>query len=79
MRKYQNQEVIELCCNQCGKKIKVESGIIKEGVYTAEIKWGYFSNKDGQMHSFDICENCYDQMIEAFAIPAEKKNVHEYL
>lgn len=79
MRTYQNQEIIEVCCNRCGKKIAVENGIIKEGVYTADIRWGYFSNKDGQIHNFDVCEGCYDQMIEEFAIPVEKKKIHEYL
>lgn len=74
-----NNEIEEVICNCCGKKIKAERGIIKEGVFMAEIKWGYFSKKDGEVHSFDICESCYDKMTESFQIPIERKQVREFL
>lgn len=79
MKKYQDKEIVEILCNQCGKKIDVKKGIVKEGVYLAEMKWGYFSNKDGEFHSFELCEECYDKMVEGFLLPIEKKNVREYL
>ena len=31
--------------------------------------WGYFSKKDGETHSFDLCEECYDKWIGGFQIP----------
>ena len=79
MKKYKNKEMNEILCNRCGKKILVERGIVKEGVYFAEMKWGYFSRKDGELHSFELCEECYDEMIESFLLPIEKKNIREYL
>lgn len=79
MKKYQNKEISEILCNQCGKKIDVNNGIVREGVYLSEMKWGYFSKKDGEEHSFELCEECYDKMIEGFLLPIERKSIREYL
>lgn len=65
---------INMRCNCCGKELRVENDIKKEGVASFDIRWGYFSEKDGERHSFQICENCYDKWIEQFKIPVE---VHE--
>ena len=32
-----------------------------------------FSGKDGEIHSFDLCESCYDLLVQEFKIPPEKK------
>ena len=66
-------------CNGCGKKIVVENDIIKEGIFSIEYPFGYFSNKDGQIHQFDLCENCYDQIVEKFQIPCQVEENTEYL
>ncbi len=79
MKKYNNNELAAMYCNCCGKKLKIEHGIVKEGVFTAEISWGYFSEKDGEQHNFDICEDCYERMIEKFKIPVECRNFKEFL
>lgn len=74
MRKYVESEKVgveQVVCNICKKEIKVENGIICEGVFSVDISWGYFSEKDGQIHSFDLCEKCYDEFIKKFAIPAD--------
>lgn len=65
-----------LHCNGCGKTIRKEEGMYREGVFWAEQEWGYFSEKDGERHSFCLCEKCYDRMIRNFVIPVE---VEEYL
>jgi ribosomal-protein-alanine N-acetyltransferase len=41
--------------------------------------WGYFSKKDGERHSFDLCEHCYDKIIETFALPVEAAEATELL
>lgn len=61
----------EMRCNVCGKKLKVEHGILKEDVFTARKEWGYFSEKDLQVHSFNICEECYNKMVSSFVIPVD--------
>lgn len=69
----------EVYCNNCGKKIKVENEIIKEGVMSIDYKWEYFSEKDGEEHSFDLCEHCYDVIVEKFKHPVLKNDYTELL
>ncbi len=42
-----------------------------EGVFRVDYEWGYFSEKDGERHSFDLCEACYDKLLRSFQIPVE--------
>ncbi len=72
------QETKEIFCNVCGKSLKVENDILKEDAFEARKQWGYFSKKDATVHSFTICEDCYDNMVEQFAIPPEVTEVTEY-
>lgn len=73
MRKY------SLFCNMCGKEIKMEKNVAREGVLAVEHTWGYFSEKDGEIHSFDLCEQCYDHLTAQFKIPPAIKKQTEYL
>ena len=69
MRKYKNQDenqVLEIYCNCCGKKLKTEKDLVQEGVFPVHMQWGYFSGKDGECHSFDVCEKCYDRWVASF-------------
>ncbi|MCD7716344.1 MAG: hypothetical protein LUI39_07820 [Lachnospiraceae bacterium] len=63
-------------CNGCGKTIAIEDDMYREGVLLVRQEWGYFSEKDGERHSFCLCEACYDKIIQNFAIPVE---IEEYL
>ncbi len=65
-----------LRCNGCGKEITKEKDIIREGVLQVEWNWGYFSGKDGEKHSFCLCESCYDKIRKTFVLPV---TVEEYL
>lgn len=72
MKKYTSVETNQmerLYCNCCGKEIKIRNGIVEEGVLSVEQQWSYFSNKDGEAHSFDLCEECYNEIIKNFKIP----------
>ena len=74
MRQYQikeTKEIKKIICNQCGKEIPVVDGYPREGVFSVDQTWGYFSEKDGEHHSFDLCESCYDELLKSFLIPAE--------
>lgn len=75
----QNYQVDEIICNQCGKRIKVVNGIIKEGCFEGNISWGYFSNQDGKHDSFELCEECYQKMIDTFKIPVTRVEEKELL
>ena len=50
-----------------------------EGVFEGNQQFGYFSNKDGIRHSFDLCEECYDKLIEGFTVEVTKEEVQELL
>lgn len=74
MKKIQklSQEVLqELVCNKCGKRIALKDGIPREGVCSVEIPWSYFSRKDGEIHRFELCEDCYDEWVARFTVPVE--------
>lgn len=79
MRVYKEEKIEEIYCNKCGRKIEVENDVVKEGVLSIDYKWGYFSNKDGMQHSFDICERCYDNMIQKFLYPVSETEYSELL
>ena len=72
MRKYtKNGQLETVICNCCGKKLIVDKGILREGCISVNHQWDYFSEKDGEIHRFDLCESCYDQMRAQFTIDVE--------
>lgn len=71
------REVVAVLCNQCGKELEVENGIVKEGCFYGDMVWGYFSEKDGQKHHFDLCEDCYNKMVSRFKIPVQTTEENE--
>lgn len=70
---------LEIYCNACGKQLKTENQMELEGVFHGRVQWGYFSGKDGEVHTFDLCEECYDKWISGFCIPVEKTFENELL
>lgn len=79
MRVYEDERLIELYCNQCGKQIKIENEIIQEGNFSVDYRWDYFSDKDGRRHRFDLCEKCYDEIIQNFKYPVDVTDYNELL
>lgn len=80
VRKYSEEtkkKLKNIRCNKCGKEILVENGIAREGVLSISYGWGYFSDKDGQTHYFDMCEKCYDNFVKSFLIPIDVKERNE--
>lgn len=74
MRQYTTREVQgvkKIICNKCGREIAVGEANGTEDVFQVEKRWGYFSNKDNEVHRFDLCEKCYDEWIATFRIPIE--------
>ncbi len=80
MRKYSyNKDLKKIYCNRCGKQFQIEKGIVKEGILEVEYQWSYFSSKDGQIHSFELCEDCYDAIVETFQIPVTTRDSTEMI
>lgn len=61
----------KVICNKCGKELESKNGILHEDGLFVTKDWGYFSGKDLKVHKFNLCEKCYDEMIENFVIPVE--------
>ncbi|MCI8529661.1 MAG: hypothetical protein HFH82_11015 [Lachnospiraceae bacterium] len=82
MREYESGReriLMGVVCNQCGRKLKVEKGYLREFCFSADTVFGYFSRKDGTKHHFDLCEDCYDQLTSQFSIPVEIGEAAELL
>ncbi len=80
MRQYLDKNTLKrIVCNQCGRELKLENGIVQEGVFHGEARWGYFSRKDGEIHSFDLCEGCYDRLSGGFSIPVTVEEQTEFV
>lgn len=79
LREYKNEVLQKVTCNHCGKELKVEKGILKEGCFKAKYHFDYFSDKDGEIHEFDLCEACYDKLTATFVFPVTLKEETEFL
>ena len=66
-------------CNKCGRPICMEEAVEKSDYLRIEKNWGYFSNKDGICQNVNICEECYDELVETFEIPPSEKENTELL
>ena len=72
MRKYGKDGRLEsVICNRCGRKLAVRNGIVREGVFSSDHAWDFFSEKDGEVHHFDLCEECYAEVTGEFMVEVE--------
>lgn len=71
MRRKEDERLVEVICNKCGKSLKLHQEIVQEGDLEIQADWGYFSEKDGEIHCFDLCEQCYDEWVATFKIPID--------
>ena len=73
MRQYhttvkETKEIGKIICNRCGRSIPVIQGVPREDVLEVSKRWGYFSEKDNRLDEFDLCEQCYVEIISEFKI-----------
>lgn len=66
-------------CHSCGRELMEIDGILQEDVLFVKKDWGYFSQKDLQIHEFVICESCYDTWIQSFEHPVHISDKTEVL
>jgi len=59
----------EIRCNLCGRQIKRNGfGYFEEHLSVTKT-WGYGPPADGETHAFELCFDCYDQLVGRFQIP----------
>ena len=78
-KELKENEVEKVFCNQCGKELLLEEGILKEGCFHVEHAFDYFSNKDGCIYSLDLCEECFERWIRGFKHPVQISETKEFL
>ena len=66
------EKIEKIICNKCGKEILVRGGVPQEDVLEVRKRWGYHSRKDNQVDCFDLCEDCYDELISSLRINMEE-------
>jgi len=54
-------------CNKCTREVNLN----KESYFEGMCKWGYESRRDGQIHEFHLCEDCYEELIKSFRIDVD--------
>jgi len=79
MRQYKStmkeiKETDKIICNKCGRVIPVVQGVPQEDTLEVNKRWGYFSNKDNQTDHFDLCESCYDELVDSFKIKIDHES-----
>lgn len=53
------------CCGEsCTKEVPTTKSSFDHEYATIEATWGYFSNQDGTQYSIEICENCFNEVLE---------------
>lgn len=63
------KKVSTIKCNCCGNEIPSDKFGYTSDYLSITKKWGYNSDFDNEKHNFDICENCYKEIISKFKIP----------
>lgn len=76
---YKNDKTTKIVCNKCGRELSGEPELLREGVCSVRVEWGYFSRKDGETHQFHLCEDCYDALVKSFRIPVRIRERTELL
>ncbi len=74
MRQYKidkTQKLEKIICNKCGKEVMVHGEVAQGDMLSVEKRWGYFSDRDNEVHHFDLCEKCYNELIATFQVPIE--------
>jgi ribosomal-protein-alanine N-acetyltransferase len=75
-KEVENEIVDEIICNCCAKPIKkYDYGVFNDHIHINKA-FGYWSNHDTEIHSMDICEDCYEKFIATFKI---KPEITEYM
>lgn len=60
--------VDQILCDCCGQSCTKEVPTIKPSFdheyATIEATWGYFSNQDGTQYDIQICEHCFNEVLQ---------------
>lgn len=58
------QAIDSIYCDACGKSCTITEPVHEHEYATIESTWGYFSNQDGTQYDIQICESCFNEVID---------------
>ena len=61
-------KIDKVICDVCGKEIEKNELNEFYDYFEIDKKWGYFSKCDGRNDKFDICEDCYEKMLNLIGL-----------
>ena len=73
----ESMDLDEVRCNQCGHEITRNVFGYFEDHLSVSKTWGYGTAADGKTHAFDLCFDCYSELVEKFRIPPEFRKLPE--
>jgi len=63
-----HSEIADVNCNLCARDInKNMTGYFEDHISLVK-HWGYHSPFDGEVHSIDLCVDCYQGLVSQFEI-----------
>lgn len=66
-----------IICNKCGKKVNTMDNLFSNNeMYDFSVRFGYYSNYDGEVWSFHLCEDCIIELAESFK---HKPDIKKYI
>ena len=77
LKTFQQQGIDDILCNKCGKSLKTDCGFI--GLTETRIIGQFCSTnlRDGDIHSFSLCEECLEALFSTFIIPTLESRLDE--
>lgn len=51
-------------CDSCGKDCTITEPTHEHEYAILSATWGYFSNQDGTQYDIELCENCFNEVLE---------------
>lgn len=72
---YPKQFESRIVCNKCGHEMDLDKEEYEEfmtdTIHEFKVSYGYGSEHDLQSYSFDLCENCLDELYRSFKVPPQ--------
>lgn len=51
-------------CDSCGETCTMDEPVIEHEYAELSATWGYFSNQDGSQYDIQLCEKCFNEVID---------------
>lgn len=54
----------QIICDCCGQSCTMNEPFDEHEYATLEATWGYFSNQDGTQYNIELCESCFNDVLQ---------------